>query len=384
MKSKFPGLSYTAFQHPHDKEAIAALAKIPLIDVLVQKYGQFLSDRQGRMFRLSSNLRLGPRQCPKLHDMLRESCDILSVSPEPELFLNSSLEINAFANGVHRHWIVLNAGLVEYLTDDEIRGVVAHEVGHIKCNHMKYNFISYLLNRAGAEVISRLLPLGVGKAVLTGVQLALMHWSRMAEYSCDRAGLLVTQDAELCARIDARLAGFSRRHLPEVDLDEAIRQASEFSETTADNLWDKILSLDLIKDSTHPFGMLRIKEILAWGESEQYKRILSGEYERETPKEAMEAASGPAAGVSCPRCKAVAKAGAKFCPACGYKFLEPATCAKCGATLATDAKFCFVCGAKAEPAPTCEGCGAPLSANSRFCAGCGKAVASKPPAAPDA
>ena len=64
---------------------------------------------------------------------------------------------------------------------------------------------------------------------LTGAALALplLHWSRMAELSCDRAALLVVQDPSVVARALSKLAGWSIPRLGEINLDEVVRQIKE-------------------------------------------------------------------------------------------------------------------------------------------------------------
>ncbi len=60
--------------------------------------------------------------------------------------------------------------------------------------------------------------------------------------------------------------------------------------------------------------------------------------------------------IRCPQCGTMADAGAKFCPQCGAKLLQPSApptnCPKCNAKLPAGAKFCPSCGEKiAVPAP---------------------------------
>lgn len=49
---------------------------------------------------------------------------------------------------------------------------------------------------------------------------------------------------------------------------------------------------------------------------------------------------------ACPKCDAVVKAHAKFCPECGFKLVADEKCKSCGANLGASAKFCPECGEK--------------------------------------
>ena len=56
--------------------------------------------------------------------------------PPIEIFITQDPTINAYAFGFARPYcIVLNSATIRYLTDDELRVVVAHEMGHIKYGH---------------------------------------------------------------------------------------------------------------------------------------------------------------------------------------------------------------------------------------------------------
>lgn len=74
--------------------------------------------------------------------------------------------------------------------------------------------------------------------------------------------------------------------------------------------------------------------------------------------------------VSCPKCGASVRAGAKFCPECGTK-MGAETCPKCGASVRAGAKFCPECGTKLGAA-TCPKCGASVKAGAKFCPECGE------------
>ncbi len=79
-----------------------------------------------------------------------------------------------------------------------------------------------------------------------------------------------------------------------------------------------------------------------------------------------------ASGTACPKCTAVAAAGAKFCGGCGASMVpEGAKCIKCGAALAAGAKFCGECGAAQQV--KCVKCAAELTPGSKFCGACGAA-----------
>jgi len=91
--------------------------------------------------------------------------------------------------------------------------------------------------------------------------------------------------------------------------------------------------------------------------------------------QAMAGAAKPAAGVPCPKCNAVAAAGARFCASCGAS-LAVASCAKCNSALQAGAKFCGNCGAPVAAAPAaCPKCNAAIAPGAKFCGACGEKLA---------
>ncbi|MDE7078590.1 MAG: SPFH domain-containing protein [Clostridia bacterium] len=90
----------------------------------------------------------------------------------------------------------------------------------------------------------------------------------------------------------------------------------------------------------------------------------------------MSAASMPSpnapAQIRCPKCNAVMKKGAKFCPECGEKIVSigKINCPKCGKEVDAKTKFCPECGAKMGE-KVCKECGHKLQGNQKFCPECG-------------
>ena len=73
---------------------------------------------------------------PWLHHMLDELVKKAKLKKKPRLYIVSDGTPNAFAFGwtKSRSFIALNTGLREALSKDEIKAVLAHEVGHVKHN----------------------------------------------------------------------------------------------------------------------------------------------------------------------------------------------------------------------------------------------------------
>src|SRR6266545_2990337 len=113
------------------------------------------------------------------------------------------------------------------------------------------------------------------KELLTmSMRAALLAWARRAELSCDRAALLITQDANVIGRTMMKLCGgtFASR----VDYDQFLAQARDFQknydEKALDRFWADVITSGL----SHPFPVWRVSEILKWVEGGQYKALIEG------------------------------------------------------------------------------------------------------------
>ena len=158
------------------------------------------------------------------------------------------------------------------LLDDEIRFVIAHELGHARSGHAVYqSLLQRLLVLSG--VASAMFVGGLGIRVILA---ALMEWSRKSELSADRAGLLATQDPSVAFRVHMKLA--SGGHVDDLDATSFFAQGNDYDE--AGDMRDSILKLMLVESASHPYAVVRARELRRWVDSGEYTRILAGHYPR--------------------------------------------------------------------------------------------------------
>ena len=276
---KFVNLNKEQYIHPADRRALATLKAIPGIDSALKKLLVVTGESAIRVIFTASAVKVTPEQCPDLHAKLAIACNTLGVEI-PDLFVQQNPVANAFTGGVERPVIVLYSQLIERLTDEEVLAVVAHEVGHIHAEHVLYltaaRLIEYLAKTA---VLSSPLT-GIVKELLTlTMRTALLAWARRAELSCDRAALLVTQDANMIGRAMMKLAGGT--YASKVDYDLFLAQARDFEKNydakALDRFWADVITAGL----SHPFPVWRVAEILKWVESVEYKQLLTGKPQSE-------------------------------------------------------------------------------------------------------
>ncbi len=264
-------ISPRAWEHPADRAALNALRAIPGFDEVVRKVYGFFGERGVRLLFQANAVRVGPTQFPKVHAAFSDVLGTMDWEPRPELFISQTPFFNAGAFGMDRPFIVLNSGALTMLDEEELRTILGHELGHIISGHALYRTILVILLTVGL----RGLPFLAGIALLP-IQLALLEWFRKSELSCDRAGLLSSQDPVASMRMFMKMAGGGK--IEDTDLNAFMVQAREYE--TGGDAADMIAKVVNTLGMTHPFHTLRAAELQRWVEGGDYDRILRGEYPR--------------------------------------------------------------------------------------------------------
>jgi len=125
---------------------------------------------------MGNAVRVHENQFSDIFKIFKKYCTTLEIS-KAQLFIKQDPVLNAFTIGVTKPTIVLTSSLIDQLKIDELKFVIAHELGHIKAKH---NFILSFTN-----------PLGLN--TVWG-SLIFSFWQRKAEYTADRCGLVLTKN----------------------------------------------------------------------------------------------------------------------------------------------------------------------------------------------
>ncbi|HTR09114.1 MAG TPA: M48 family metallopeptidase [Paraburkholderia sp.] len=120
---------------------------------------------------------LGPSQFPELHAMVVEGAREIGLEQAPKTFLyNSQGVFNAFARRMlGGQYVFLTSALVDATSDEQVRFVIGHELGHHAAGHLNpwLNFI---------KLPAKFVPF-LGSA-----------YSRSREYTCDSVGAYLAND----------------------------------------------------------------------------------------------------------------------------------------------------------------------------------------------
>jgi len=170
--------------------------------------------------------------------MVRELCQRADI-PMPRLYVIPQDQPNAFATGrnYNHSAVAVTAGITKLLSTDELRGVVAHELAHIKHRDIliqsvaatigaAITYIGYMLLWFGNDNNSPLGLIGVLAMVLLAplaasiIQLAV---SRQREYAADAGGAAICGNPESLASALLRL----EQGAAEIPMKGRVNEASE-------------------------------------------------------------------------------------------------------------------------------------------------------------
>ncbi|QZY52656.1 M48 family metallopeptidase [Leucobacter tenebrionis] len=189
----------------------------------------FAAGRQAIM--MSGAQRITEADNPRLYRIV-ENLSITTGTPMPEVYIVNDPAPNAFATGRNPEnaMVAATTGLLDIMTDPELEGVMAHELGHVRNYDIRVSMIVYGLvvaigmladmfmrmaffsrgnNNNGNPVmlIFGLVAMVVAPLIASVVQLAV---SRQREYLADATGALTTRHPEALASALHKLSEYGR------------------------------------------------------------------------------------------------------------------------------------------------------------------------------
>jgi Zn-dependent protease with chaperone function len=265
VKTPLIGLKADHFRHPLDLRATTNLKQLPGLDMVVRNLLGPLAEQVFYLDNIASSVLVSEQQLPDLHKLLLEACKILDLEP-PQLYVRQHPAPNAytFAMRGKQPFIVIHTSLIDLLTPEETQAVIAHELGHLKCDHGVYLTLANILIQAAG---------GLGAILAQNLQVQLMEWIRCAEFTCDRAALLATQNPRVVASVLMKLSGGSPKLASQLNLDAFLSQARAYDDISNDQLGE-MLKQAMTAQLTHPVPVLRAREIDRWSSSQVYQSLL--------------------------------------------------------------------------------------------------------------
>ena len=265
VRFHFKGLEPNSFAHPLDSSMREQLSQIPLIESVTRRVNGMVEEAI-TLDNLARSIKCGPNQLPKLHEGLLTACKILDIKEVPDLYVKQNPVPNAYTMAAQgkKPFIVVHSSTIDLLSFEEIQAVIAHELGHIKCEHgiwiTAFNIIALLFDQLGV----------LGQAMRPIFENRLLEWQRSAEYTCDRAALLVSQDWRTVAGVMIKLSGGSSNYNADISIDAFLEQTELYEETLHKSRFGSTVIGSMESGATHPFPILRVKELKRWCDGPMY------------------------------------------------------------------------------------------------------------------
>jgi len=208
---------------------------------------------------LASALRITERLAPSITQLLCAAQRITHLSEFGLQNLEIYVHNDPYQNAACMHFpgrglfLLVSSALIEKLNSHEMLFVVGHELGHALYEH----------HRIPVHAI-----LDKQRACSAEQALKLMSWSRRAEISADRVGLLCAQDIAPAANSLIKLScGLNERFI-KFDIAAYTSQMEDIQALSAE--------VPDVRDlfSSHPFNPIRVLALKSFWESEAMVRLL--------------------------------------------------------------------------------------------------------------
>ena len=171
------------------------------------------------------------QEAPQLYAMVRDLTE-QSGMPMPKLYISPAAQPNAFATGRNPHHaaVAVTQGIVQALDEDELRGVIAHELSHVRNRDILIGSVAAAV-AMGITFVARIAMFGAifggggddddgggifGLLALTilapiAAVLLQMALSRSREFEADHDGAELLGTGEPLARALEKMEAYAKR-----------------------------------------------------------------------------------------------------------------------------------------------------------------------------
>ncbi|WVZ05818.1 hypothetical protein V8G54_019164 [Vigna mungo] len=283
----FRDLDADDFRHPLDQQNTLILRAIPGLNELGKALLGTVAEQVMLLENIGTSVLVSKSQLPDLYHLMVEAAEILNVDA-PDLYVRQSPVPNAYTLAISgkRPFVVIHTSLVELLTKAELQAVLAHELGHLKCDHGVWLTYANILT-LGAYTVPVPSVVGIGGMIARTLEEQLFRWLRAAELTCDRAALLVAQDPKVVISVLMKLAGGCPSMADQLNVDAFLEQARSYEKAASSPIGWYIRNAQT-RQLSHPLPVLRASEIDEWSRTPAYKSILKRGIQIKTKEQSVQ------------------------------------------------------------------------------------------------
>lgn len=191
-----------------------------------------------------------------LHDLLYGVKEKLGFADPVDFYITGDSTVNAWTIAAARegepHIVNINSALINLMTDDELRFVVGHELGHLMNK-----------NTEMLRLIGFVFPHGTVPPLV--LQYKIRLWEQLSELTADRYGYMAVENLEAC------LSAFFKM-TSGLDITKINMQVDAYLEENLKHLEYFINDKGLSRD-THPVNPIRVQSLNLYATSPDEKAL---------------------------------------------------------------------------------------------------------------
>lgn len=191
-----------------------------------------------------------------LHDLLYGVKEKLGFADPMDFYITGDSTVNAWTIAAARegepHIVNINSALINLMTDDELRFVVGHELGHLMNK-----------NTEMLRLIGFVFPHGTVPPLV--LQYKIRLWEQLSELTADRYGYMAVENLEAC------LSAFFKM-TSGLDITKINMQVDAYLEENLKHLEYFINDKGLSRD-THPVNPIRVQSLNLYATSPDEKAL---------------------------------------------------------------------------------------------------------------
>jgi Zn-dependent protease with chaperone function len=347
LKQVFPGLSPRFYEHPDERKTLKAMQGIPLTGEVMKQFFKYWHNINYEVSLTAGSVRITESHFSQTYEIFKECGDILDLKKLPKFYVSHDSRAHACTTGVDDTFLVVSSALLDLMTRDELYFIIGHEMGHIKSNHILYHDLASWIKHIAT--VAGNLTFGIGEIVGMGLMTAIINWIKKSEFTADRAGLIACQDVDVATKALIKLALGSKKLFSQISINEYISQGEELKEDEDKSAVFKSVKTIQNITMTHAFTATRVKLLQEWAKSNDYERLLDGDYQgveqMEEPEDIEEKEE-----LECPLCSAGISPDDNVCKLCGNTiFKTPPICPECFRDLKPNMEKCPNCDKSFRP-----------------------------------
>lgn len=267
------GIDLDKFVYDGDKSYFESLRSNPLIVDFHQKTARnHAAGPDMKRELLKRALRLSPVMAPKVFNALERCRTQIGFRPETHIYVSQDPNMNAFCYPPHHGavHILLTSSLLEKLNEDELTFVMGHEIGHFLYHHH--------------ELHPGMIQQYLGHMLSPAEGIKLFSWSRNAELTADRVGLMCCGSYEAACMANFKISSGVTSDALLFNLNDYIHQYEEMEKDIASG---EATMSDFY--SSHPINPLRVIALDVFYRSETYINDFDQDRTAAYTEESMEA-----------------------------------------------------------------------------------------------